>query len=131
MKWTSANSQSGLSLLEVLVAMMILAIGLLGLAPMMTMSMYGNSFSNETGTARALAHQKVESLINRGDYGVMPYHLTADSVNGLYSVEEWVTDEMSDGTVPAGVYKISVTVLWNDKQGNKRITSFSTFKSKA
>ena len=121
----------GLSLLEVLVAMLILAIGLLGLAPMMTMSIFGNTFSNETGSANAIAHQKVESLINRSTYGVMPYHITADSVNGLYSVEEWVTDDATDATVPAGIFKISVSVVWNDKQGQQRTTNFSTFKSKS
>jgi type IV pilus modification protein PilV len=125
------TNAKGLSLLEVLVAMLILAVGLLGLAPMMTMSIFGNTYSNETGSANAIAHQKVESLINRSTYGAMPYHVKADSVNGLYSVEEWVTDEATDATVPAGIYKISVSVVWNDKQGQQRTTSFSTFKSKS
>jgi type IV pilus modification protein PilV len=56
------NSRSGMSLIEVLVAMTILTIGLLGVALMQVSSISGNTFSREMSVATQLAQDMLEKL---------------------------------------------------------------------
>jgi len=124
------KEKKGLTLLEVMVSMIILAIGILGLAPLITISIYGNSFSHDLTVANALAQEEVEKLINQTDYGQIPFNSTTDSVQGHFMVNRIVNDDISDAMIPAGLYKISVDVAWIDKQNQQRTVQFSTFKSK-
>ncbi len=56
------NSQKGLTLIEVLVALTILAIGLLGVALMQVISITGNTFSKEMAVATELGQDMLEKL---------------------------------------------------------------------
>ena len=58
----SKNSQSGFSLIELLVAVVILAVGLLGLAQLQVTAIKVNSQSMTSTTARALAQKVVETV---------------------------------------------------------------------
>ena len=42
--WQKLKNKEGFSLMEVMISMLILSIGILGLAPMMVTSIFGNSF---------------------------------------------------------------------------------------
>lgn len=121
----------GITLLEVMVAMFILAIGILGLAPMMTTAMYGNTFSNDVGMANALAQQEMESLLNLPSYGSMPFAAVTDSINGVYRVTKTVADNTCNASIPDGLFKITVVVSWTDHEGLSRTANYSTFKPKA
>jgi type IV pilus assembly protein PilV len=68
---TSKRLESGLTLLEVLVAMAIFAIGLLGVVALQTTAMQGNATSIKMTRAVQLAGEQIESL------------LTLDYDNGL------------------------------------------------
>ncbi len=130
MKKIKLKNQSGITLLEVMISMIVLAIGILGLAPLITVSIYGNSYSDDLTVANALAQQEVEVLINQSDYGQIPFYSTTDSVGGIYLVNRIVEDDISDAMIPAGLYKISVDIGWVDKQNQQRTVQYSTFKSK-
>lgn len=56
------GSNKGLTLIEVLVALTILAIGLLGVSLMQVMSITGNTFSREMAVATELAQDMLEKL---------------------------------------------------------------------
>lgn len=56
------NGSAGFTLLEVLIAMFILAFGLLAIAQMQVTAIRGNAFSNRTTTALTLAQDKIEEL---------------------------------------------------------------------
>jgi len=59
------DNQSGFTLLEVLIAISILTVGLLGVAQMQIMGIRGNYFSGNTTTALTLAEEKMEDLLGK------------------------------------------------------------------
>ncbi len=56
------NSQSGFSLIELLVAVVILAVGLLGLAQLQVTAIKANSQSNTISAAAAIAQKSIERI---------------------------------------------------------------------
>lgn len=56
------NSRAGFTLIEVLIALTILSIGLLGVAIMQVTSISGNTFSREMNVATGLAQDMLEKL---------------------------------------------------------------------
>jgi len=59
------DNQSGFTLLEVLIAISILTVGLLGVAQMQIMGITGNYFSGNTTAALTLAEEKMEDLLGK------------------------------------------------------------------
>lgn len=129
MKTKKKLTESGFTLIEVMVSMIILSIGVLGLAPLMAVSVTGNSFSNEATRANVIAQDQIEELKNVVAFGALPFTDSA-SVDGHYSYTARVDDTGSDGTVPAGVYKIFIRVNWTDQAGVPRRLEFYTYKTK-
>ncbi len=123
-----SRNAAGFTLLEVMVAMVVLAIGILGLAPMLVVSMQGNQSSRETTEAAYLAQDRIEQFRNQTTISPIPFNET--STVGQYSRVVNVVDLSVDNTVPAGVYRITVTVTWVDKDGTSRSASYITYKSK-
>ncbi len=124
-KW---RDESGITLLEVLVAMIIFAIGVLGLAPLLAISMTGNSYSNNLSEANALAQGEIETLMEMDDYGLLPYMVTVDSVNGRYTMSSIVEDNSTNALVPSGVLRLHVLLSWVDDENKIRQVEMSTFK---
>jgi prepilin-type N-terminal cleavage/methylation domain-containing protein len=123
------NTEAGFTLIEVMVSIVILSIGVLGLAPLMAVSVTGNSFSNEATRANVIAQDKIEELKNVVTFGALPRVDTA-TVDNRYRYTARVDDTGSDGTVPAGVYKIYIRVNWTDHSGVARRLEFFTYKTK-
>jgi type IV pilus assembly protein PilV len=59
------GNQSGFTLLEVLIAISILTVGLLGVAQMQIMGIKANYFSGNTTAALTLAEEKMEDLLGK------------------------------------------------------------------
>lgn len=119
----------GFTLIEVMISIIILAIGVLGLAPLMAVSITGNSFSNEATRANVIAQDRIEQLKNQAVFASMPYVETT-VVDAQFGCRARVDDSSSDGTVPAGVYKISVIIKWTDQAGVGRHLQFFTYRTK-
>ena len=64
-KKKGCDNQSGFTLLEVLIAISILTVGLLGVAQMQIMGIRGNYFSGNTTAALTLAEEKMEDLLGK------------------------------------------------------------------
>lgn len=122
--------ERGVSLLEVMVTMLILAIGILGLVPLIGLSVFNNTYSYDVTSADALARERIESLLNTPDYGVLPYWTTEDSVGGKYSVYSQVDDNTISAAVPPGLFRINVSISWVDGEAEPRTLNYSTFKPK-
>ncbi len=85
----------GFTLIELMVALFILSVGLLGMIKMQMSSIQGNAFSGRMTTAIALAQDQMEILINQ-------------------DLDPWEDDEdtLDDPTLMGRQY-VGYTVNWN------------------
>ena len=123
-------NKKGMSLIEVMAAMLILAVGILGLAPLMVITMDANSFSNELTQANTVAQDKIEQLRNVTSFSPLPFTQYDYNVLNRYVMVTTVDGAESDPTVPSGVYRIHVNVSWIDHNNLPRSIDYRTFTSK-
>jgi type IV pilus assembly protein PilV len=123
-------NKKGMSLIEVMAAMLILAVGVLGLAPLMVITMDANSFSNELTQANTVAQDKIEQLRNVTSFSPLPYTQYDYNVLNRYVMVTTVDGAESDPTVPSGVYRIHVNVSWIDHNNLPRSIDYRTFTTK-
>ena len=118
--------KKGFTLTEVLVGLVILAVGILALAAMQITSTKGGSFSNHLTQATVFAQDKLEHLKNlsyshsnlgsgQHDEGI----LSGTIFSRQYNIEEDAGNSMKT---------ITVTVRWTDRADHR--ISFSTNRSK-
>ena len=105
------DNNSGFTLMEVLVAMLILTVGLLGMAALITGIINSNKLSNRISTATVLAQDKMEDIKRAGYAGA------ADDTEGYNTISDYplykrITD-VAAGDPAAGMNKITVTVYWD------------------
>lgn len=62
--WPQLSQESGFSLLEVLIAIMIFAVGMLAVAGLQTTSISGNLIARETTASAALGQAAIERLLS-------------------------------------------------------------------
>jgi type IV pilus assembly protein PilV len=116
------RGEAGFSLIEVLVAMTILAIGMMGVAGLQITAINGNSFSIKKTEASALAADKIEAYQNIA-YADIP--TGTETENGLGIFTRTTTVEKD---VPVNNAKtITVNVTWADTVN--RTLSFQTIIS--
>jgi type IV pilus assembly protein PilV len=108
------RGEQGFSLVEILVAMTILSIGLLGMAALTVGIMHGNTQSKNVTEATALATDRLEFLRNRG-FGQVPAGtvITTEGYGSIAGFPEYrrVTQTQMDTPV-AGAARIQVSVFW-------------------
>ena len=121
--------KDGFSLIEVMIALIFLAIGLLAIASLQVTSVRGNFFSNNLMQATYVAQDRLEylkslpsddPLLSLGDHPDPPNPPTPISgidFNRVYRV----------GLINGNLKSVKYTVSWND--GANHSISFSTFKS--
>jgi len=114
MNMFNTRNNSGFTLMEVLVAMLILTVGLLGMAALITGIINSNKLSNRISAATVLAQDKMEEVRQVG-YSGMPASdtTTTEDYNSItnYSLYKRVT--FTDVANPAtGMKTITVTVYW-------------------
>jgi Tfp pilus assembly protein PilV len=112
----------GFSLLEILIALIFLAVGLLALAGLQMTSLRGNNFSHHLSLATIAAQDRLEFLKNLplssnrllpNQYDDRPVTLSGMSFERTYSVTE-----------ANSMRTIQYTVRWND--GRDHSVSFTT-----
>ena len=130
------RSESGFTLIEIMIAIAILAIGILGLMAMQLTAAKSNTQARKVTESAAWAADEFERLL-LVDYDDLAAGATtppesmlndaaipADTYRGPYSVTYNVTED--DPIV--NVKRIDVTVAWND--GSGRSTTLTYYKGK-
>jgi prepilin-type N-terminal cleavage/methylation domain-containing protein len=130
------REKKGFSLLEVLIAMCLLAVAIMGMATLQSRGIRGNDLGNRTTQAVALAQDKLEELINTSRSTSLAAGTTPDSSNpidetggagGIFT-RTWT---INDGTPVANAQSIDVTVNWTDVVGPHRVTVSGVITSDA
>jgi type IV pilus modification protein PilV len=124
-----ARSQAGISLLEVLISMIILAVGILGLAPLLVLSIDVNTTSKEFSIATQLAKEKLEFYEAEPTITGVPKTETESDLQGRFSRVTVITDHATDSLVPENRYKVVVDVSWNS-EGQAHSTGMATLINK-
>ena len=125
----------GFSLLEVLIGLVILAVGILAIAALQTTSVRGNFFSHNLMQGTYVAQDRLESLKNipyLPNTGGLSIGNNPDGIvrvpdlpGGIVFNRSYNVTEVND---PNGNYlRIDYTVTWND--GVDHRISFSTIRS--
>ena len=112
MNMFNTRNNNGFTLMEVLVAMVILSVGLLGMAALITGIINSNKLSNRISTATVLAQDKMED-IKRIGYSGMPASdtTTTENYNSITNYLLYKRDIFTEVANPvAGMKKITVTV---------------------
>ena len=132
MKRVDFRGQDGFTLIEVLVAIMITAVALIGLAGLLASTVKNNDFSIRTTMATNLAQQKIEDLqrLAASDFdsvvdsvaGSDPINaLNPDQVEDYGSISGYETFRrevyITDGTSPVNSKDVAVRVVWKDAIG--------------
>ncbi|MFH1743631.1 MAG: prepilin-type N-terminal cleavage/methylation domain-containing protein [bacterium] len=113
---TSDRRRKGFTLIECLVSIVVFFAAVMGLSSITIMVVKGNSFSQTTTVATALASDKVESLQNMGYADVVSGG--PETVQTIYTRQWNVT---ADSPL-ANTKTIAVTVSWQWLRINRTVT---------
>jgi len=122
---SSLSNKNGFSLIEVLIALVLFAVGVLGIGAMQIGSIKGNSFSQEVTQATVLSQEKLEELrkmdfddsnlsVGHHDEGV----LSGSGFSRSYDV----------GNTSPTLRAVTVTVRWTEDIDHS--VSLSTLKAR-
>jgi prepilin-type N-terminal cleavage/methylation domain-containing protein len=119
-------TQKGMTLLEVAIALFVLAIGLLGLAGLQLVVLQSNSLGHEATLATTLAKEKLAELQKANlpiTQGTDHYH---DQANGVTYKREWSvqndTPQRSCDIWPTGPLRVVIRVIWKDSWADRCVT---------
>ena len=98
-----------------LIAAVILATGLLGMAALSVGIMQGNSHSGHVTTATVLAQEKMEEIMRSGYYGIAASDTTTtEDYNSIGSYPIFKRVTVIDVDNPAsGMKTVTITVFWD------------------
>ncbi len=118
MPMKNSSTQKGFTLLEILVALTILSIGLLGMAGLTTTIMHGNALSSKVTTATTLGQDRMEHFKRLG-YSNTPTTDTpppgiVEDYNSIANYFSYKRVSFIDVDSPsAGMKTITITVSWD------------------
>lgn len=144
------NKNTGFTLIEVLIAMLVLAVGLLGLAGLQAASLKNNQSAYNRSQATQLAYDLADrmraNIVGKASYmAMLPSSATAKpncltttgcsvtdmATNDLYQWNLAVTTTLPSGigtiTVTAGVY--TITVNWDEDRDGDDTTNNPNFQT--
>ena len=107
------QTQSGISMLEVLISMIILSMALLVLLNMGMVALDGNHWSNRTTVATQMLQQKLEQMRADAASGLTDGTDTVDNIYRTWTVTN----------VGSHLRQVEVEAVWMDLRENRRSNS--------
>ncbi len=102
------NKKNGFTLIEIMIAITVLAIGILGIAKMQLSAVKGNSYANGLTEATAFAQNKIEELAALAyDDG----NLNDDDGDGISGIDDTGSPDGSQQV--SGATNIQYDIFWN------------------
>jgi type IV pilus assembly protein PilV len=117
------REKKGFTLLEVLITMVIFAIGLLGLASMQVMAIKGNSFGQQMTAASTLAQNQLEEMRRNLGAFTSGENDTVTDQNGVTYTRTWT---MTANTPQTSMTTVVLTVQWIDSIDTQRTINIRT-----
>ena len=110
------SDDSGISFIDLMLALVVLTIGVLALMDLQVIATRSNASSKSTVIAISLAEENMETIKNKPFASIVSQAPTTwtDPVTGvIYTTTATVTNNQPIN----GVKKVDVTVTWSDKAG--------------
>jgi type IV pilus assembly protein PilV len=123
--------QEGFTLIEVMIALLLLLIGVAGVLSMQMTSMKATSFSRHATEATIVAEDRMEELMIMTTDQLLLLHLSSDDVNAM-AVDTPATDEYTrtltvvDSLITADVLDVRVEVTWLERGTESHSVIFNT-----
>ena len=120
------SNQTGISMLEVLISIVILSVAIMGLATLQSRGIRGNDLGNRTSQAVALAQDKLEELIDSSRDTTLGTGTTNDANNpidetgaaGGVFTRNW---DIQNGPV-SDAQTLTVSISWTDIIGQHNVS---------
>jgi len=140
MRFRRLSDTDGFTLIEVLIALVVFAVGVLGLALMQLSAIKGNSIANRVSQASTLASDQIERIMT-WDYGDGRLDEDNDNTYTLSNGDDVTFDghqadpqgnydafwNVQENIPATGSKTVEVTVIWLDRGQRKELT-LSTIK---
>jgi type IV pilus assembly protein PilV len=113
------RDESGLTLIETLISLMIFSVGMLGISKLTTVIIYGNILSQQITMATIVAQDKVEALHN-----ISYDALKSQTERILAESQRHYTCkiDVSNNTPQSGMKTVSVTVSWRRNNTDRHVS---------
>ena len=121
------TQRSGFTLIEVLIALVLISLGLMGLYTMVIGTIHGNTFSRNYMTATVLAQDQIERIVQADYTTVVAANYPAQDYNTMVGYEHFRRTVTIDVDVPeVNVKTVRAIVSWRNVSGNTRNITLST-----
>ena len=118
------SKSCGFTLLEILVAMVILTVGLLGMASLCVGIIKGNELSKEVSSATTCAREKVEDMERMGFANTTAGTVT-EGYSAISNYPEYKRETIiTDNTPATDMKSVQVTVYWDSDNHQVQLRTF-------
>lgn len=121
------KDQSGIGLLEVLISMVLLAVGVLGMGMVICTAIQGNVTSRDNTVVDTLIKRQIEHFESLDSFPSMPFEWEETGYAGAYNRTTYLYDSTTDTTLPGNLCYLKVEVSWEGQDELSHTRSFSTY----